>query len=214
MSALTPELGPTALTYLIAALAAPIAGPLLYRVLHDHPRAVRVVDGSVYVAVPALLTWQVGHLALEQSTLLVLGAAAAGLAIPSLAERISHVLRRHTDELALIMGVSGLALHALLEGAALAPGEAGVDLAFGLAIVLHRIPVGLVIWWLVRPRYGPSAGLLAVGAIVLVTVAGYALGTEVLAGIHGAGGDLYQAFVSGSLVHVVFHQGRHDHTHH
>ena len=25
--------------------------------------------------------------------------------------------------------------------------------------------------------------------------------------------ELYQAFVSGSLVHVVFHQGRHDHTH-
>jgi len=201
------------LTYLIAALAAPIAGPLLYRVLHDHPGAVRIVDGSVYVAVPALLAWQVGHLALEQSTLLVLAAAAAGLAIPSLAERISQALHRHTDQLALVMGVSGLVLHALLEGAALAPGESGVDLAFGLAIVLHRIPVGLVIWWLVRPRYGVASGVLGVGAVVLVTLAGYALGTEVLAGVHGAGGDLYQAFVSGSLVHVVFHQGRHDHTH-
>jgi hypothetical protein len=111
------------------------------------------------------------------------------------------------------MGVSGLALHALLEGAALAPGEAGIPVAFGLAIVLHRIPVGLVVWWLVRPRYGPTAAMMGVSAIVLVTLAGYALGTEVLSGVHGAGGDLYQAFVSGSLVHVVFHQGRHDHTH-
>jgi hypothetical protein len=201
------------LIYLIAALAAPIAGPLFYGVLHDHPRAVRFVDGSVYIAVPALLAWQVGHLALEQSTLLVLTAAAAGLAIPSVAERISHALRHRTDELALIMGASGLALHALLEGAALAPGPTGIDLAFGLAIVLHRIPVGLVIWWLVRPRYGTSAGLIGVGAIVIVTIAGYALGTEVLSAVHGAGADLYQAFVSGSLVHVVFHQGRHDHTH-
>jgi hypothetical protein len=25
--------------------------------------------------------------------------------------------------------------------------------------------------------------------------------------------ELYQAFVSGSLVHVVFHQGRRDHSH-
>jgi len=202
------------LTYLIAALAAPVAGPLLYRILHEHPRARRLVDGSVYVAVPALLLWQVGHLALEQSTLLVLGAAAAGLAVPSLAEQISQALHRHTDQLALVMGVSGLVLHALLEGAALAPGEAGMDFAFGTAIVLHRIPVGLVIWWLVRPRYGPLAGMVGVGAVVLVTLAGYALGAEVLAAVHGAGGDLYQAFVSGSLVHVVFHQGRHDHTHH
>jgi len=201
------------LTYLIAALAAPIAGPLLYRVLHNHPRAAQLVDGSVYVAVPALLAWQVGHLAIEQSTLLVLAAAVAGLAIPSIAERISHALHRHTDELALIMGVSGLSLHALLEGAALAPGESGIAFAFGLAIVLHRIPVGLVIWWLVRPRYGVAAGLMGVGAIVVVTLAGYALGSEMLSGVHGSGAGLYQAFVSGSLVHVVFHQGRHDHTH-
>ena len=54
---------------------------------------------------------------------------------------------------------------------------------------------------------------LAIGSIVLVTVGGYLLGAEVLEAVHGAGGDLYQAFVSGSLVHVVFHQGRHDHTH-
>jgi hypothetical protein len=200
-------------TYLIAAIVAPFAGPVLYRVLHDHPRAVRLVDGFVYIAVPALLTWQVAHLALEQSGLLVLGAAGAGLAVPSLAEQVSHALHRHTDKLALVMGVSGLVLHALLEGGALAPGEGGVPLAFGLAVILHRIPVSLVIWWLVRPRYGAGLALLGIGAIVLVTVAGYVVGTEVLEGAHGPGGDLYQAFVSGSLVHVVFHQGRHDHTH-
>jgi zinc transporter ZupT len=207
------RLGPTALTYLIAALAAPAAGPLLYRLLHDHPRAVQLVDGSVYLAVPALLVWQVGHLALEQSTTLVLVAAAAGLLLPSVAERISHALRHRTDQLALVMGVSGLAVHALLEGAALVPGQQGIPFAFGLAVVLHRIPVGLVIWWLVRPRYGPSMGAVGVGSIVIVTLAGYALGAEVLQAVHGAGADLYQAFVSGSLVHVVFHQGRHDHTH-
>ena len=201
------------MTYLIAASAAPIAGPLLYWALHDHPRAVRAVDGFVYVAVPALLGWQVLHLALEQSTLLVLGAAAAGIAVPSLAEQVSHALHRHTDKLALLMGVSGLVLHALLEGAALVPGEAGVAPAFGVAVVLHRIPVSLVVWWLVRPRYGAFLAAAGVLSIVVVTVAGYALGAEVLEAVHGAGGDLYQAFVSGSLVHVVFHQGRHDHTH-
>jgi hypothetical protein len=201
------------LTYLIAAAAAPIAGPLLYRALHDHPRAVRFVDGFVYIAVPALLTWQVGHLALEQSTLLVLAAAGAGIAIPTLAERVSHALRRHTDKLALLMGVSGLVLHALLEGAALAPGAEGVAPAFGVAVVLHRIPVSLVVWWLVRPRYGPLLAMAGILSIVVVTLAGYGLGTEVVEGAHGAGGDLYQAFVSGSLVHVVFHQGRHDHDH-
>lgn len=209
----TRSFRPTDLTYLIAAVAAPIAGPLLYRALHEHPRAVRLVDGFVYVAVPALLIWQVGHLALERTPVAVLAAAAAGLAIPSLAEQVSQVLRRHTDELALVMGVSGLMLHASLEGAALAPGAEGVALAFGLAVVLHRIPVSLVIWWLVRPRYGTPLAAAGIAALVAVTLLGYVVGTEVLDAVHGLGGDLYQAFVSGSLVHVVFHQGRHDHTH-
>lgn len=201
------------MNFLIPAALAPVAGPFVYRALHDHPSAVRLVDGFVYVAVPALLAWQVGHLAMEQSTLLVLLAAGAGLAVPTLTEQVSQALRTHTDKLALVMGVSGLVLHAMLEGAALAPGQGGVPFAFGLAVVLHRIPVSLVVWWLIRPRYGPRAAALGIGSIVLFTLGGYGLGMEVLEAMHGAGGDLYQAFVSGSLVHVVFHQGRHDHTH-
>ena len=80
-------------------------------------------------------------------------------------------------------------------------------------MVLHRIPVSLVIWWLVRPRYGTPLAAAGIAALVAVTLLGYVVGTEVLDAVHGLGGDLYQAFVSGSLVHVVFHQGRHDHTH-
>ena len=46
------------------------------------------------------------------------------------------------------------------------PGALMRRAAFGLAVVLHRIPVGLVIWWLVRPRYGTGAAALSVGAAV------------------------------------------------
>ena len=45
--------------YLIAALAAPVLGPVLYRVLHDRPVAVELVDRFVYAAVPLLVAWQV-----------------------------------------------------------------------------------------------------------------------------------------------------------
>jgi hypothetical protein len=49
--------------------------------------------------------------------------------------------------------------------------------------------------------------------VVLATLAGYGVGSGVLGHAHRQGIELYQAFVSGSLVHVVFHQGRHDHRH-
>ena len=111
------------------------------------------------------------------------------------------------------MGLSGLTLHALLEGAALVPTESGLAAPFALAVLLHRIPVGLVIWWLIKPRYGGMLAAAGVGSILLATVFGFGLGTDVLASVLGPRTEFYQAFVSGSLVHVVFHQGRHDHTH-
>lgn len=199
--------------YLIAATAAPLLGPLLYRVLHGHPKAFHLVDGFVYVAVPLLVAWQVLPHAWEERSLLALAALGAGFLLPALIEGASHAFAEQTDNLAIVVGLSGIALHALLEGAALVPGENGVEAPFALAVVLHRVPVGLVVWWLIRPRFGTAAASVGVGSFTIATLAGYGLGTELLGAAHGPAAQIYQAFVSGSLVHVVFHQGRHDHDH-
>jgi hypothetical protein len=201
------------LGFLIAALVTPVAGPLLYGLLHDHPRAARFVDGFVYVAVPLLVALQVFPAAWEHRSVLMIVALVAGLVLPTAMERMSHALHRHTDSLALAVGLSGLLLHSLLEGAALVPGENGVPVAFALAVILHQTPVGFVLWWLLRPRYGVWLAASGVGGVVCATAIGYALGTDVLTSVHGESAELYQAFVSGSLVHVVFHQGRGDHRH-
>jgi zinc transporter ZupT len=199
--------------WLIAALAAPVAGPLLYRALHPHPRAVHLVDGGVYLAVPVLVAFQVLPHAWEDRSLLALVALGAGFALPALIERVSHAFEERTDNVALVVGLSGLVLHAVLEGGAFAPTADGPEAPFALAVTLHRIPVGLVIWWLIRPRFGIGWAATGVGSMVFGTVVGYVLGVELLGGIQESAAHLYQAFVSGSLVHVVYHQGRHDHDH-
>jgi zinc transporter ZupT len=201
------------LGYLIAAALAPILGPVLYRLLHDHPRAVRFVDGAVYVAVPVLVAWQVLPHAIEDRSIAMIVALGAGFLVPAIIEQASHAFADQTDNLAIVVGLSGLVLHALLEGAALVPNASSIETPLALAVILHRIPVGLIIWWLIRPRFGRPLAAVGVGSLVLATVAGYGLGAELLAGETGTALELYQAFVSGSLVHVVFHQGRHDHTH-
>lgn len=201
------------MTWLVAAVSAPVLGPILYHFLHDHPRAVRLVDGSVYVAVPALVAVQVLPHAWQERSLLVVAALGAGLLVPQGMERLSHVLERYTDDVALLVGLSGLVVHGLLEGGAFAPNDGSVETLFAMAVVLHRVPVGLVVWWLLRPRHGVLAASVGVGSLMAATLAGWLVGTEVLGGVHGVGVEVYQAFVSGTLVHVVFHQGRHDHTH-
>ena len=198
--------------FLVAALAAPTIGPALYGGLHGHPKATRLVDGFVYLTVPLLVAWQIVPFAWEDRSLMVPLVVVAGLLLPNLFERASHAFEAHTDNLGIIVGLSGLALHALLEGAAFGP-EGTVAWPFGLAVILHRIPVSLVIWWLIRPRHGTWAGIAGVATIVFATLVGYLLAAGLGGGQHGTGVEYYQAFVSGTLVHVVFHQGRHDHRH-
>jgi len=47
----------------------------------------------------------------------------------------------------------------------------------------------------------------------VATLAGFLVGNELLGPVHGPGVERYQAFVSGTLLHVIFHRGRHDHAH-
>ena len=192
---------------LAGSLAAPIMGALLYGWLHDRPAATRIFDGFMYIAVPVLVIWQVIPHTWADHGILVLVVLALGIGLPTLIERLSTSLALHTDNVALLVGLSGLVLHAFLEGAALVPRGTGIV----PAVILHRLLVGLTIWWLLRPRHGFGRASLGIAVILAATVAGYAAGTQFFG--HGGGVELYQAFVGGSLLHVVFHKGRHDHQH-
>jgi len=172
-----------------------------------------MVDGFVYLAVPALVAVQILPHAVSERDVTLVFLAAAGALVPTAFERFSRSLAHHTDDLAILVGVSGLVVHATLEGAALAPPSGRVEPLLGWAVILHRVPVGLVIWWLIRPRHGIPLASLGVGSLVLATLAGAALGHELTGPGHGEGFDHYAAFVAGTLLHVVFHQGRHDHRH-
>ncbi len=191
---------------------APVLGALFYGALHHRPAATRLVDGLVYLAVPILVALQVLPQSWAPRELLSLLAVAVGVGVYFVLERLSRVLAAHADNLAIVIALSGLVLHAFLEGAALAPGT-GSDAFFVNAVVLHRLPTGLVIWWLIRPRHGRRAASLGIGIIVAATLAGAAGAGVVPFPEHGTGLDLFQAFVAGSLLHVVFHQGRSDHRH-
>ena len=167
----------------------------------------------MYLAVPILVALQVFPQSLSIGELLSLVAVGVGAGLYFVLERISRALAVHADNVAILVALSGLVLHAFLEGAALAPGTDS-DAFFVYAVVLHRFPIGLVIWWLIRPRHGMMAASIGIGVVVVATLAGALGGGVVSLAEDGMGLELYQAFVAGSLLHVVFHQGRSDHRHH
>jgi len=106
------------------------------------------------------------------------------------------------------LAAAGLLIHAVVDGVALPP-ENGTSLAY--AIVLHRLPVGMAIWCVVRPNFGTVTAMSVFALVIGATVAGYFVGASGLEMAEKRTAALLQAFISGSLIHVVIFRHRHHH---
>jgi hypothetical protein len=197
-------------SYLVLAVVALAAGPVAFGLVGRRQGVIPFLDGFVVLAVPGLIFLHFVPGAVEHLDLVAMAALALGFMAPVLSERFLRDRHGRTDRTALVLGITGLALHAALDGAALAGLQGSQGLSFGAAVILHRLPVGLAVWWLVASRLGARP---AVGSLLLlmgVTVAGY-LGGGAFRELAGTGAvHLYQALVGGSLVHVVFHRSHRD----
>lgn len=200
---------------LLASLAALLAGPLIVRAFGASRGLLSMLDAFVITSITGLIFLEVLPSALVGAGLWPVGAAVVGLWLP---RGLEHVLEGHRSEgsgraLLVAAALFGLAIHAMLDGAALAPtgtvdahghvAGAG-DWGLGLSVILHRIPFGLVIWWTVRPRHGilTATGLLAL--IAAATVAGYLLGQIGIRELPTTALLTFQALVAGALLHIVF----------
>jgi hypothetical protein len=194
------------LIYLLAAVAALALGPVAVSLAGRRPPLVPLLDGFVVVAIPGLVFFYFVPTAVEHGSVVPLAALLVGFLGPVVLERLTRDRRGRADRLALLLGLTGLALHAALDGAALVGLEASGGVLLGMAVVVHRLPVGLAVWWLVSSRSGSVPAVLALGGLMAVTVAGFLGGAGLVAAVGGEGVLLYQAAVGGSLVHVVFHR--------
>lgn len=190
---------------LLATLAALLSGPLLYALARPRPALLAFLDGFLFVSIFGLVlleavpgTFSAGG---AWSALFL----AAGLLGPTLLEQWIGRARRKAHLAALLLAMLGLVVHSLGDGVALsAGGEAHAGLALPLAIALHSVPVGLVVWWLLFPVFGAPAPLAAILAMCAGTVFGYGFGPALGAVLGATGWAWFQALVAGSILHVVF----------
>jgi uncharacterized protein len=194
---------------LILSLLPFVAGPLLVRGLQKSPASARALDSFVLVALGGLIFIHILPHAVEEGGGWALGAAAAGLLIPFLGEHFVYHKHRFTITPVLVLGLLGLGLHGVLDGVAIASSHThaeGGDL-LAMAVLMHRLPAGLAVWWLVRPRMGARAALIIVSIIITATIGGFYLGIQENSELfHGSSWFIIQALLSGSLIHVLLHQ--------
>jgi hypothetical protein len=202
---------------LILSVLALFAGPLIYRWLRHGGLAARTFDHVVVVVligvVFLVLVPDSFHQLGEWALLLIF----AGYLVPGLLEWAVKSAAVTFHRASLLLALLGLMLHALLDGAGLAGSSQARESSLGVAIVLHRLGVGLIIWMLVQPLYGRSVGVSVLLGVSAATVAGYFLSQRVLP-LAGAGSfHIVQALIIGMIVHSLLHRGHgepgHGHPH-
>ena len=190
---------------LAASIAALALGPLTYRLAGRGNAMVAILDGFVFAAIGGIVLLSVLPETMMHGGWATAVFAALGFAGPTAVERLFKRAAKHAHVTALALSLVGLSLHALLDGATLASGTVGGE-QLPAAVVVHRFPVGLAIWWLLRPHFGRFVATLVLGLVAAATAGGYAVGPPLVASISSQAVAWFQALVAGSLLHVVFYR--------
>jgi len=189
-------------------------GPLLYQWLRRGGFVAKAFDSliiTVLVVMMAFLlipeSWaQLGY----WSVALIL----TGYLVPGLLEQLIKKAAHTFHLVSLLLALAGLALHAMLDGAALAVGHGHTGNNLAVAIVIHRFGVGMMLWMMVQPVFGRHAAFGVLGFVAVATVGGYLL-SEMLLGLEGNYAmPVIQALIIGMIVHSLIHRSHAESHHH
>jgi hypothetical protein len=192
------------MNFLFSTLAL-LLGPFIYA-LGRRNRAVRHgLDAFIIFAVAWIIGVHIIPESIETGGLLAIPFLAAGIAFPIVMQRVLHVATGTTHFAMTILAAMALALHAIIDGIALIPGY-GEHLP--AAVILHRLPVGMAIWWTFRPTIGRASAIAAFVIIIAATGSAFYSAAPVIELAESRNLALFQAFVSGSLIDLVASLGR------
>ncbi len=208
----------SAQTALVLAAFALAVGPLMAGLLQRRADLHAFLDGFILIMVSGLALLHLLPSARESIGAWCLLFALVGAFLPLYTERKLHRREHGESSSVLWLAMAGLILHASLDGAALTANEHVIHglmeekWSLPLAILLHRVPVGLLIWWSVKPRLGARVAVAILAAIVGATFAGSALSSFLLPLSTGVVSGVIFSLLAGGLLHVVMdhrHQAEH-----
>ncbi len=182
-------------------------GPLLVVLARRHAWSTILVDSFCVITISGFALLHLLPECVEQAGWMALPLALVGFIAPTLAER--GLQRDHAGlrRFVLLLALLGMAAHDTLDGLFL---HGAGDHAAGhdhevtaWAVILHRIPEGIGIWWIVPRTLGRAAAVLVMAVTVAATLLGFLLGHALEDSTSAL--SMFQALLAGSLLHVVFH---------
>jgi hypothetical protein len=211
--------------YLSLSILALLAGPFLFTLAARRPAAREALEGFILITLAGIVCLHIAPEAWQAAGFASVATGALGLAFPLLLENVFRKALSRAHLVVLALAAAGIVVHAVLDGIALLPfasgaenvaGEAHGGRALAIGVIIHRFPVGMAIWWVLRPQFGTAVAVSTFALVIVTTIVGYLLGGELFASADWSLA-LFQAFIAGSLIHValfgVTHEHDHDHEH-
>ena len=199
------------MTSLIASLFSLCVGPLIYQTFGPLRRTDKIASGIVLVIIVGIVLFETIPTSFTRIGYIAIALSIIGFIGPTLIEKTFHRAADTTHKLTIYLGIVGLLFHAFIDGAAI---QANQDQHstdhLTLAIILHRLPVGLTIWWLLKPLLGEKYALITLGLMAASTCTGYFINQSFPISTDSSLFSILQAFISGSLLHVVIHKPHSD----
>lgn len=212
-------------SFLLSTIAL-LVGPLIYAWGRRRGAVRDILDGFILVTVAGIVCVYIIPNAFAAGGRTALLFLIIGLLFPVVIEKLFARAMHYAHIFVVILAALGLIVHALIDGIALLPGldshggPAGserlpsssvFDNKLALGVILHRIPIGMAIWWSVRPAFGTPAAVATFALLISATAAAFFFGAPVLEIAERSEVAWFQAFVAGSLVHVVAFGVSHEH---
>ncbi len=203
--------------YLVLSILALVAGPFVFSLASRQPAAREALEGFILITLAGIICLHIAPEAWRIAGFASVVTGLLGLAFPALLERIFRQALTRAHLVVLAVAAAGIVVHAVLDGIALLPlmtepgGEHG-GRALAIGVIIHRLPVGMAIWWVLRPQFGTTVAVTTFLVVIVTTVVGYLVGGDLL--VSSAWSlALFQSFVAGSLVHVALFGIHHEHDH-
>ena len=150
---------------LVLSVIALLLGPFIYALGRRQPTTRQVLDGFIFITVAGIVCVFIIPESLVSGGLLALLFLALGLIFPIIAEKSFSQSAEKAHVFVVMLAALGLVIHATIDGVALLP-QLGAETMpqnslFGnqlaIGVIIHRIPVGMAIWWSVRTSFGDGA---------------------------------------------------------
>jgi hypothetical protein len=186
--------------YFLLSTIALLAGPFVYALGRHNKVTERALDALIIVAIAWIIGVHIVPDAVQVAGWTALVFLALGMAFPYVLRRIFHLASNAMHTALLLIAALALVLHAVIDGIALLPGSGN---QLGLAVILHRLPVGMAIWWTFRPAIGTKIAIAAFALIIIATALAIYFGGPVIELTESRILALFQVFVAGSLADMV-----------